>query len=279
MTTCEPREKADYLDLDGDQLYYVAHPVPAPKSLALLAGPFVTERPYSYTPWVRWARYLTQKGHAAVRFDYRGVGESSGEKVSFAKWIEDILFMANWIKKQYPGVPLTMHGLGLGGLLASQAFARGCGDALLLWSAPATGEEALREGLMRRMAMDYALTQDGKRKTWQDYMNELNSGINIPVQGFALTGVLWNEAAACKLYLPGQGDNASDQRPYRQVKLDRSAAPLIAGIGQWRALNPALRIGYVPLNPDLSPLFEENLQWIVKSLLPSESLGQEKGAS
>lgn len=260
-------EKIEFVDFKGFQLYTAIHRPSRVKAAVVLAGPFATERPYSYTPWVRWARFLENNDFGVARFDYRGIGESSGtfSDISLAMWIEDIEFIAARAKKEFPNVPLILHGLGLGGLLGSIVFKEGIGDALLLWSAPASGEEALREGLMRRMAADYAGTT-GKRATWQDYMDELQSGKSIPVQGYPITGPLWNEATACKLYVPGQKDSEADKRPCRQVKLDKNAAPLIAGIGQWRALNPSLRIGSVPLNPDLTPLFKENAEWMAQAV-------------
>jgi hypothetical protein len=241
----------------------VLHRGPEVKAAVVLAGPFATERPYSYSPWVRWARFLAANGYASRHFDYRAIGESSGNfaDTSYANWMEDVANQAERMQKEFPGVPLILHGLGLGGLFASNIFKQGVGNALILWSAPTSGEEALREGMMRRMAGDMG---SGKKATFQDYLNEMNAGAPLAVQGYPISGRLWNEASQCKLYVP---DGQADKRPIRQVKLGKDHAPLIAGIGQWRALNPSLRIGSVPLNPDLSPLFEETVAWIEQNVL------------
>ena len=88
----EHLEQADYLSLDQQQLYYVLHPTGLPlRARVLLAGPFASERPHRYITWVRWARYLASHGFEVMRFDYRGVGESTGrfEDFGFCTWSND----------------------------------------------------------------------------------------------------------------------------------------------------------------------------------------------
>ena len=80
-----PLERAGYVESRGSQIYSVLHGVADPIARVLLVGPFASERFASYVPWVRWARYLASRRIEALRFDYRGVGESAGtfEDASF----------------------------------------------------------------------------------------------------------------------------------------------------------------------------------------------------
>ena len=101
MDSNSAAENAGYLDFNGEQLYYVLHRVPNPKGAVVLVSPFATERPESYVPWARWARCLAANGFAALRFDYRGVGESTGSfaKMSLPEWREDIEFVTGPTKE------------------------------------------------------------------------------------------------------------------------------------------------------------------------------------
>jgi pimeloyl-ACP methyl ester carboxylesterase len=260
-------EMPGYLEVGGERLYHVLHGCPKPTLRVLLAGPFASERGNSYIPWVRWARFLASHGLQAVRFDYRGVGESSGEfeEMSFADWAEDIQAVAEQVRAKSPGGPLVLHGLGMGGLLAADVFRKGIGDALLLWSAPECGTDVLRAGLTRQLAASYGEQTQGLRRTYADFIAELEAGKVIEVEGYRWSRRLWQDAAAFRLAgadSRGRQDTTGLGKPWKHVTLNQSHAPLISGMGQWLALtlNPVLR--RVALNPDLGAFFHENLKWI-----------------
>src|SRR5215831_8394662 len=88
-------EQVDYCLIDGTQAYSVLYRSVKPSAQLLMAGHFVTERPFAYAPLVRWARYLADRGVSTLRFDYRGCGESGGafEKFTLHSWLEDC---RNW---------------------------------------------------------------------------------------------------------------------------------------------------------------------------------------
>ena len=260
-------EQMDYFDVDGEQVYYALHRAQNPLAQILLAGHFVTERPFSYALWVRWARHLASREVSALRFDYRGCGESTGEfhQLTLTAWLHDCRAMLDLLKAQNPKLPILLGGIGLGGLLVSQLFAEGRGDGMLLWSPAANGAGALRDTLLRRLAFDLANPTTGQPKTWADYENRLQQGESIEAAGYTLSAALWREAVAMKFILPGGGrDQGMDSRgrPWKVVKLGQAQVPLIPGGGLWQAINPGLRVRRAPLSPDLSGFFEENCEWI-----------------
>ncbi len=233
----------------------------------MLAGPFASERVTTYAPWVRWARFLAQNGVTVLHFDYRGVGESTGafEEMSVADWLDDLELCVRWLQGQYPGLPMVLHGLGFGGLLASNLFERGTCDALLLWSPPAKGDQSIREALLRRMSFDLVQAGAAEPKGAVDYLAQLNSGKPVSIEGYCISGRLWKDCTTLQLTTNG-GDRAANERPRRIVKLKQTEVPLVAGSGLWQALNPRARMRHCPLNPDLSHFYTDNLKWIQETV-------------
>lgn len=106
-------ERAGYFEVPGAHLYTVLHQVTDPVARVVLVGPFAAERHFSFHPLVRWARYLTARRVEVVRYDYRGVGESTGnfEEMSFQYWSEDVRFLVDWINRRSPKAPVFLHGV------------------------------------------------------------------------------------------------------------------------------------------------------------------------
>jgi hypothetical protein len=256
-----PLEQAGYFEVPGAHLYTVLHGVANPVARVLLVEPFASERHHSYIAWVRWARYLAARGIECLRYDYRGIGESTGvfEDMSFEDWIEDVELLAGWLKSRSPEAPLTLHGLELGALLAAKAFETGVGDALLLWAPPASANQALRATLMRQIFMDQAFKFRDERKPASDYHQQLESGHFLEVDGYQWTGRLWRDSF--KFEMPAGMEYDSNtvpacKRPVRIVKLDKHASPLIK----------SLSVGYEAINTDFSGLFADNVEWIAHAL-------------
>src|SRR3990167_7077236 len=58
---------------------------------------------------------------AAVRFNYRGVGKSTGKYAEGLGETDDVLAVIDWIKKQYPHVSIVLAGFSFGGYVAARA--------------------------------------------------------------------------------------------------------------------------------------------------------------
>ncbi len=253
-------EHAGYFNVSGAHLYTVLHEVADPIARVLLVGPFASERHNSYLPWVRWARYLATKGMEVLRYDYRGVGESTGsfEEMSFEHWSEDVLHLAGWLKARSPDVPLVLHGLEIGAILAANAFDNGIGDSVLLWSPPANAHQALRSSLMRWVGLEHLYKSGEDVKSAAEYIRELEQGSFIEVEGYRWSSALWQDSFEVALPASMLDDTTAAlayDRPVRVVKLDRQAAPLVKG-------------GFVGYDEakDFNWLFAPNSDWIAASL-------------
>jgi hypothetical protein len=256
-------ESAGYLEVDCAHLYTVLHPVAAPVARILLIGAFASQRHNSYLPWIRWARYLAARGLEVLRFDYRGIGESTGqfEETTYADWHKDVRALTQWLNSRSPAAPLILHGLEMGAILAGKAFDEGCGDMLLLWSPPVNANQALRSTLVRWVAIEQIFKVGDERKTASEYIRKLESGASLEVEGYIWTQQLWRESFAFDLpsALANEEDAAAAyERPVRIVKLSKDAAPLVKG-------------GFVAYDEfkDFSPIFATNADWIEHTLITS----------
>ncbi len=270
LSNAEKLEKAEYLTVGHEQMYIVLHPTELPvRARVLLAGPFASERPHRYIPWVRWARYLASHGFEVMRFDYRGVGESTGrfEDYSFQSWSEDLRHCSNWLLKRSPSAPLVIHGLGMGALLGDRLFAQDIGNVLLAWLPPKSAREMLYDQLKIKMANNFILPAN-ERKTRDQFINDLENGQVIEVEGHNWTPLLWSEAAD---FVFGDGAvsiqySGKSQRSCYVGQLDALAAHTLGGVGPspLRATGGGHTMRLV--NPDLSPCFEETTRWLINTL-------------
>jgi hypothetical protein len=249
-------ERAGYFEVCGSYLYTVLHEVEDPDARVLLVGPFASERHFSYHPWVRWARYLAQRRIEVLRFDYRGIGESTGslDKMTFEDWSGDVRLLSGWLQGRTPKVPLLLHGLEIGAILANRVFRAGVGDALLLWSAPANANEALRSSLRCWAGREQLYESSENRRTASEYIQQLEQGNSIEVAGYQWSSRLWLDSFNFVLGSSIGDRSPTSERPVQSVKLGKEAAPLIK-----------LHVGINEVT-DLSWLYGENFAWLTNAL-------------
>jgi hypothetical protein len=252
-------EHAGYFAVPDAHLYTVLHQVPDPVARVLLVGPFAAERHFSYYPWVRWARYLALRRIEVLRFDYRGIGESTGvfEEMSFENWYEDVQLLANWFAVRSPSVPLLLHGLEIGAILAAKIFDEGKGDALLLWSPPSNANHVLRSNLLHWAAVEQLMESPENRRPASEYIRQLEQDSFVEVDGYQWSSRLWRDSFHFDLPVSAGDESSSfraDDRPVKVLKLGRDAAPLV---------KPRLPYDQVP---ELTWLYEDNFDWIAAAL-------------
>lgn len=262
-------ETARYLELGGERIYAISYACKAPKAWVLFCGPFPSDRLYSLAACAKWARFLARSSISAVRFDYSGTGESSGcfSEMDFERWIRDIEGMCNWVSTQSGDLPIILHGLGMGALLAQKVFSSGRADGLLMWSPPLHGIEILQQGLTIRLSMDMLLYHVSERRSASYYIQELKTGRPVQIDGYAWSSALWSTGENLSLDLsfvaPGEGKEEKSGRFWQHVELDDHLSPLVKSQHILRAMNPrAAIVPSVVLSRDFGDFFEHNVSWI-----------------
>ncbi|HLX63250.1 MAG TPA: alpha/beta fold hydrolase [Planctomycetota bacterium] len=143
--------------LDGAPLYCVYHPaqpVANPQRRyypVLLLPPLFEERKSAYAALRRLAERLAAAGHAALRFDYRGSGESGGVPAA-RRWqhlADDCAVARKTLARLAGQRDAVLLGLRLGATLALQETIRAGGEAVLALAPVLKGATQVRLWKMR----------------------------------------------------------------------------------------------------------------------------------
>jgi exosortase A-associated hydrolase 2 len=131
----------------------------------VMSHPFGEEKLWSHRVFVSFARALAQRGHAVLRFDYAGAGDSSGlsADTSLVSHRDDLLAAIATLEQRVPAVQqVGLIGLRLGATLAallaeSQTSPRLRGAPLLLWDPILDGDSYFQELLRSNLSTQLAV--------------------------------------------------------------------------------------------------------------------------
>lgn len=148
--------------VNGEQLVGMLHlPQRLPAAGVLLFHGFTGHKAESHRLFVTCARALAKAGLVALRFDFRGSGDSAGEfqEMTLAREVEDAQAAVTFLAEQQGVLPhkLGILGLSLGGAVAALvAGLRPSLRATVLWAAVADPGERLA-----RIAIQPRTTAEG----------------------------------------------------------------------------------------------------------------------
>lgn len=77
------------------------------------------------------ARAFVASGFAALRFNFRGAGQSSGAFDEGRGEVEDVVAAVRWIRREYTELPLWLGGFSFGAAMAMHAAVRCNADGLV----------------------------------------------------------------------------------------------------------------------------------------------------
>lgn len=263
-------EIPQFIALNGEQLYVVRHrPLGPVRARVLCCPPFGLERTLAYTSLVRFARLLAHRGFEAIRFDYRGTGESPGqfEAFGFSDWEQDArAVLLHFARARSPRI--LLFGLRFGALLASRLFAQGRGDALLAWDPPTDARSMLLDHLRRKLAASRLRDQaDHPTPDRRAYVEHWLREGTLEVEGVRWGRALWHDSADFRFDLP----QPRDTRSALALHLNRRgpAARLPVGHERLRIPQPPFWDHGPELLPDLSRLFQRSLDFLEATPLPT----------
>ena len=119
-------------------------------------------------------------------------------------WSEDVELLADWLKSRSPDVPLVLHGLEIGALLAGNAFHNGIGSGAFTVVSTCYRNQALRSTLLRWVGLEHLFKPSEDVKPAAEYIRQLEQGALVEVEGYQWSSSLWRDSFGVKL--PGLDD-------------------------------------------------------------------------
>jgi pimeloyl-ACP methyl ester carboxylesterase len=157
-----PPPEPGYIETPAGVLFRLLHlPAGASRGALLLVPPCGDEKRAAYGPLAGLARDLSAAGWAVLRFDFLGTGDSAGEStdVTVSGMERDTRAAAAELARLFPGAPLELLGVRLGGSLALRLAAglgaRSCAavapvTAGAAWLRQERGRRKLRRSMVRK---------------------------------------------------------------------------------------------------------------------------------
>lgn len=143
----------------GTDLFGMYHPATgAPSKAVLLCPPLGQDLVRCHRIYRQLARMLATRGVAALRFDYRGTGDSAGAsiEVDWARCVADTLAAARELRTLSGCGHVAGFGARLGGSIALAACTQAQFAELLLWDPvlDGTAHAARLDALQRELQVD-----------------------------------------------------------------------------------------------------------------------------
>jgi exosortase A-associated hydrolase 2 len=182
-------------------LYHAAEEAVPGGSPWVFCHPMSEEKLWTHRVFVDFARRLAAQGHAVLRFDFMGNGDSSGDfgRSSVESAVTDVRSAIDELRRRTGADRVNLLGLRFGATIASLAAERSSDvDTLVLWSPIVDGERYMQELLRINLATQTAVYKE-MRHDRVALVEMMRQGATVNVDGYEMGFPLYSEAAAIKL--------------------------------------------------------------------------------
>lgn len=178
-------------------LHAPARPRPRPAGV-LLCNPFGEEASRTHRTYRVLATTIERAGYAAMRFDYSGTGDSSGEAedATIEAWVADVATAAAELQSTSATRRVVAAGVRLGATLAALATVR-TGVRLrhlILWDPVVDGRAYLAE-----LAAKHRTYMRTESEGWQDSLQISDEGFPVEALGTPISPALTRQLASIDL--------------------------------------------------------------------------------
>lgn len=206
MTPAPTRESPFYFGAGQPSLFGVLHEPagPAVRDAVVLCHAFAEEKLWAHRIYVELARELAARGHAALRFDFSGNGDSDGlfAESSLESNVADLHSAIAELKARVRRDHVTLLGLRLGAVAAVVAADRRDDvSRLILWNPIVDGrrymQELLRVNIATQSAVYGEVTADREA-----LVEQMRAGQTVNVDGYELSLPMYEQVSAIDLRRP-----------------------------------------------------------------------------
>jgi uncharacterized protein len=163
--------------------------------------PFAEEKLWTHRVFVSLARHLAARGHAVLRFDYMGNGDSEGDfsESSLATARADVRCAIDQVRRMTANPGVSLMGLRLGATIASLVAEELSDIQHLILCAPIVDgarymQELLRTNLTTQMAVYKEIRQDR-----ESLVASMQQGATVNVDGYELAFPFYADVSAVSL--------------------------------------------------------------------------------
>ena len=191
-----------FIDDGSRRLFAVLHAPAAPASgeAFVFCHPLAEEKLWTHRSLVTFARDLAAGGHAVLRVDMTGSGDSDGDfsDVSVTSSTEDICVAIDDVRRRTGVDRVSLLGLRFGATIASLVAERSAVHRLVLWAPIVDGDRHLQELLRINVATQTAVYKE-VRQDRGELIEIMRKGGTVNVDGYEMSNAMSAEMAAIRL--------------------------------------------------------------------------------